>query len=576
MNLAHIAIGLFNATWQSAALILATFLGLRACRNVGAGARCALWSAVFFLSALLPIAGLAMQRTLVIASHGPAALPARATATFHRSAHVRPANARVSLASVASVRSGAGQSYAAPAVVSHAAPALPVPAAATANPFVAPQLALQSLAGVLLAMYFLGVTFFGIRLSREYLALLALKRRCSVVAGDPYLVGDLPRDARLATSIEVQIPCVLGFFSPIIVLPVDMIEEVSAADLRRVIAHEAAHLDRRDDWTNLVEQLVLAAFFYNPAMHFAIRQIATEREIACDDSVVMREGDTVTYAECLASLVHRASCGSHRLPAPGFAAGPRQIVVRIERLLDRAYGRSRRFGAGMAVTAAVVLFLAVAGVGNTVPVIADAFPAVPAPPLAPLAPLATLPPAAKAPLAKPAPLMKSAPLAPHAPVAPQVSEGRPSPQLAPRVTPPVVPAPPLAMHPAPAVPPSPVRALRGNDSLLAALSASGYQNLSVDELVGLSDAGLSGNAILVYASLFGHPSIAELRSLANHGISLGYVASIKAAGLPNVTPRDAIRLFDYGISAADVSKYIRTLRSPNVNDILRLHNSGVE
>src|SRR5271156_738286 len=80
MNVTHLAIGLFNATWQSAALIIATALGLRACRNVGARARCTLWSAVFFLSALLPIADLAMQRTLVVAPHGPEALPARATA----------------------------------------------------------------------------------------------------------------------------------------------------------------------------------------------------------------------------------------------------------------------------------------------------------------------------------------------------------------------------------------------------------------------------------------------------------------------------------------------------------------
>src|SRR5271156_2722182 len=83
MNVTHLAIGLFNATWQSAALIIATALGLRACRNVGARARCTLWSAVFFLSALLPIADLAMQRTLVVAPHGPEALPARATALLY-------------------------------------------------------------------------------------------------------------------------------------------------------------------------------------------------------------------------------------------------------------------------------------------------------------------------------------------------------------------------------------------------------------------------------------------------------------------------------------------------------------
>jgi beta-lactamase regulating signal transducer with metallopeptidase domain len=580
MNVTHLAIGLFNATWQSAALILATALGLRACRSVGARARCILWSAVFFLSALLPIADLAMQRTFVVAPPGPAALPARATALSipaHR-APQRGVTARSETATKA------------------AAAMAPEPAAPqrAENPFLAPQRALQSLAGVLLALYALGAAFFGLRLARECFTLLAMKRRCTILDDGSALSGPLPRGARLATSAEIAIPCVLGFGRPLVVLPCDMLEQVAHADLRRVVAHEAAHLERFDDWTNLLEQLVLAAFFYNPAMHFAVRQIATEREIACDDHVVLHEGDTVTYAECLATLVHRAGA-TRRLPVPGFHAGPRQIVVRIERLLDRAYSRSRRFGAGIAMTAGAVVLLAVTGVGNTVPVIADAVPAPPAVPALPALP-------------------KDAPAPAHVRKITLVLPGAPAPAKLPPLA--KVPAPPaLATLPKPALPAAPQgekivvvrvatatsqetnREMQTNeelrmsigqtvapvaprhrgDSLIDALSASGYGRLSVDELVGLSDSGITGTAVREYAQLFGHPAVDELKALADHGVTPGYVARVEAAGLHGLTVRDAIRLADNGISSRDVANAARILKAPpSVDDIIRLRNSGVQ
>jgi hypothetical protein len=87
---------------------------------------------------------------------------------------------------------------------------------------------------------------------------------------------------------------------------------------------------------------------------------------------------------------------------------------------------------------------------------------------------------------------------------------------------------------------------------------------------------LSGNEIREYARLFGHPSVDELRALANHGVSPAYVAHLQAAGLQNLTVRDAIRLQDNGVSSAEVSKYIRALRGTSIDDIIRLHDSGVE
>jgi hypothetical protein len=314
----------------------------------------------------------------------------------------------------------------------------------------------------------------------------------------------------------------------------------------------------------------------------------------------MREGDTVTYAECLATLVHRAG-SSRRLPVPGFHAGPRQIVVRIERLLDRAYSRSRRFGAGIAVTAGAVLLLAVTGVGNTVPVISDA--------IAPVAPAAPTPPTGEPKLVAPIPKI-AAPL--PKPVAAVPKTVTPLPALVAtkpaNVAPPAPPQSPaplvfrfsqktvnkqltqimhdmttqkqpqyeiVMVHDDPAV--TPVAGVRRSDSLIEALAAAGYAHLSVDELVSLTDSGINGHSVAEYARIFGHPSVDELTELAHHGVSPGYVQRVEAAGLHSLTVHDAIRLADSGVSPRDVSNALRILRSPpSIDDIIRLHNSGVE
>jgi hypothetical protein len=117
---------------------------------------------------------------------------------------------------------------------------------------------------------------------------------------------------------------------------------------------------------------------------------------------------------------------------------------------------------------------------------------------------------------------------------------------------------------------------RSGGSLIDALNAMGYQKLSVDELVSLSDAGMTGDEIRGYAQAFGHPSIDELRELRNRDISPTYVERMRAAGLANLTVRDAIRLTDHNVTPEEVSKYIRTTHNAGVDDIIRLHDSGVE
>jgi hypothetical protein len=126
-------------------------------------------------------------------------------------------------------------------------------------------------------------------------------------------------------------------------LPESVVEKQSADDIDRIVMHEAAHLARYDDWTNVFERVLGAVLWFNPALAFARGKITVDREIACDDWVIARMGGAHGYASCLFRLAEAtarsASPAAHALGALG---NTRHITERIEHLLSRPQLQPRR------------------------------------------------------------------------------------------------------------------------------------------------------------------------------------------------------------------------------------------
>src|SRR5271166_807759 len=107
------------------------------------------------------------------------------------------------------------------------------------------------------------------------------------------------RPVALCTSGRVQVPTAIGLIRPAVILPSWAMQELSSDELNQILLHELAHLRRYDDWTNLAQKLVKALFFFHPAVWWIEKQVALEREMACDDAV-LAETSPRAYAECLA------------------------------------------------------------------------------------------------------------------------------------------------------------------------------------------------------------------------------------------------------------------------------------
>ena len=142
------------------------------------------------------------------------------------------------------------------------------------------------------------------------------------------------RKVEIRVSRRLEVPTAIGFFKPAIMLPHWLVEQTPAEELKYIILHELEHLRRRDDWTNLAQQILKALLFFVPSVWWIERKLALEREMACDDAVLARAGTARAYAECLAHVAERSFLRRQLALAQAAVTKLKQLTVRLTKILD--------------------------------------------------------------------------------------------------------------------------------------------------------------------------------------------------------------------------------------------------
>lgn len=129
-------------------------------------------------------------------------------------------------------------------------------------------------------------------------------------------------------SERVSTPFVLGIFRPVIYLPYHLAEE----DLAYVVAHERAHIGRRDHWWKPLGFALLCVYWFNPLLWLAYVLLCRDMEGACDEAVIETMGleDRRGYST---ALLH---CGVRRrsIAACPLAFGEVGVKQRIKSVMN--------------------------------------------------------------------------------------------------------------------------------------------------------------------------------------------------------------------------------------------------
>jgi len=201
----------------------------------------------------------------------------------------------------------------------------------------------------LVEAWFLGVLLLSLRTAGGLFLIERMRRKeIKPVGGELYercvalqrRMG-LDRVIQYCECHRLDAPAVLGWFRPVVLLPVRALTGLTEEQIEAVIAHELAHIRRLDCFVNLFQIAAETLLFYHPAVWWVSQRIRAERENCCDDEAISLCGDAVNYARALTLMEEWRAA-----PVLMMAANRSPLAERVVRLLgwDGAAGRIRVAG----------------------------------------------------------------------------------------------------------------------------------------------------------------------------------------------------------------------------------------
>ena len=453
----------------------------------------------------------------------------------------------------------------------------------------------------IVGIWLAGVLILSVRLIVGWVGAHRLAARRSHAAGEQWKralqqIADALRIRRTITLLEsaaVEVPTVIGWLRPVILLPVASLSGLSTQQIEMVLAHELAHIRRHDFIVNLMQSVVETLLFYHPAVWWISQRIRVEREHCCDDLAVAVFGDPVQYARALTRFEEL------RLDAQSVvAANGGSLIARIRRLVA-ARAESANWSSRWAAGAALFTVVAAILIAPALPLFANHDEQQPKT-------------ATEEKKKDPKKCDKPATTTPNATVDVEAEasdesddpnegdnsddqEVTPAPTPAP--TPEVVVVPRIAIAPI-AIPRVAIAPIV-HEAMAAAMAATtppamigdepeerGARRrkigeggrLSVDDLITLHNAGVDPKYIEeMRGAGIGELSLDDLVALRIQGVSPAYIKEMASAGYPHLTARELITMRIQGVSP----KYVQELASAGyknlpVHDLVSLATMGVD
>jgi uncharacterized protein (TIGR03435 family) len=116
---------------------------------------------------------------------------------------------------------------------------------------------------------------------------------------------DLPSNVVVRSTSQLLEPGVVGLWRPILLLPAGLRDHLTEAQLQAVVAHEATHIRRRDNFTASIHMTTEALFWFHPLVWWIGGRLLAERERACDEEVLRLFGDPEAYASGILAICKR-------------------------------------------------------------------------------------------------------------------------------------------------------------------------------------------------------------------------------------------------------------------------------
>jgi len=162
----------------------------------------------------------------------------------------------------------------------------------------------------------------------------------------------ITQNIQLRISEIVNIPCVIGHFVPVVLLPASLLLGLNTQQIKVILLHELGHIHRRDYLISSIQTLVTSLYFFNPFARWISSKIDEERENSCDDIAVSVSGDPLFYAHTLKEF---SEMKYNYAPAVTITGRNNLLLNRIKRLFVHEISFSKTYGKAITIMTLTLL-----------------------------------------------------------------------------------------------------------------------------------------------------------------------------------------------------------------------------
>ena len=191
-------------------------------------------------------------------------------------------------------------------------------------------------------LYLPAVIFFALRLILQMGVNRNVYRKNLTEAGSDIaqFVSDMSNRSGITRKVTVWIsekvegPLTIGFWKPVILLPIAMFNNLSCSQVEAVLTHELNHIKRNDYLINIFLSVAEVVLFFNPFARMMFGMVKKERENSCDDHVIEAGFNAWEYSEAL-YILGRYKNEKNNLAIAATGAGKEYLLQRIRRIMKR-------------------------------------------------------------------------------------------------------------------------------------------------------------------------------------------------------------------------------------------------
>lgn len=125
-------------------------------------------------------------------------------------------------------------------------------------------------------------------------------------------------------------PIIVGLFNPCIYLPIHLISDYNANDIRYMLMHELEHYKYKDAFANYLMNIIGVLYWFNPLVWYSLKEMKNDREVACDTSVLklLDEDAYEDYGNTLINFAEKVSLTPFPF-ATGISGSMKQMQKRV-------------------------------------------------------------------------------------------------------------------------------------------------------------------------------------------------------------------------------------------------------